>query len=287
MLEFFAVAGSVMVADVISPTPLPSGGGGIARASVNFKPHLELWLETLRDEYEREVARSPLERGVLMGEERFLDTCFKFSASDGLVVSGTNAAVGPLQLLDVDRRDFDIGGVTATASSARKSVRERAYEAVTRGNLLENRLATLLANRFRQPRQKTFSFDAAVISTLIETWSRLRADDPNNLGFDEAIKALHLDDRQRRLLESAGARDLRGIAEAIRSTPTIDRYNQDAAERRRVHKEEKRPSPAPAPVRWPISAKDAAAMRKAIAAGLERERSDAPAEPAPRSTRPR
>ncbi len=284
VLENFVVTGFLMLADVISPTPLPSPGS-VKRATINFKSHLELWLETLRDEYEREAARSPLERGVLVGDERFLDTCFQFSASDGLVVSSSNAAVGPLQLLDVNRRDFDIGGVAATASAARKSVRERAYEAVTRGNLLENRLATLLANRRRPPRQRPFAFDAAVVATLIEAWAKLPAGDPTNLAFEAAIEALHLDDRQRRLLESAGARDLRGIAEAIQSTPAIDRYNLRAGERRRMQPERK--GPAPAPVRWPISPRDAAAMRKAIAAGLERDRSGAPDQPVPRPPAPR
>lgn len=283
VLAFFSVAGFVMIAEVISPTPLPFPGS-IARASVNFKSHLELWLETLRDEYEREVARSPLERGVLMGEERFLDTCFAFStANRGLAVSGSNASVGPLQRIRVDRHDFDIGGIIATASSARKTTRERAYEAATRWNLLENRLATLLSNRLRQPRQKAFTFDADVVGTLIEIWARLPAGDPNNLGFDDAIKALHVDDRQRRLLESAGARDLRGIAEAIRSTPVIHRYNEGVRERRSIHKQEKRPGRAPEPVRWPLSTRDATAMLKAIGAGLESERGDAPPKNAPRS----
>ncbi len=272
VLRNFSVAGFLMIADVTSPTPLPFPGS-VKNASVNYKMHLELWLETLRDEYEREVARSPLERGVLLGEERFLDTCFAFgTANGGLAVSASTAQVGPLQRIVVDPHDFDIGGVTAAASSARKTTRERAYEAVTRWNLLESRLATLLSNRLRQPREKRFSFDAAVVEVLIEMWARLPANDPGNLGFDDAIDALRLDERQRRLLESAGARDLRGIAEAIRSTRIIERYNRNAEERRKLHREEKRAGPAPQTVSWPLSGKDAAAMRKAIGDGLERQR---------------
>jgi len=274
VLEFFAVAGFVMIADVISPTPLPFPGA-IARASLNFKTHLELWLETLRDEYEREVSRSPLERGVLIGEDRFLDTCFAFSAIGGLGVSNSNGKVGPLQRFEVDRHDLDIGGITTTASSARKTARERAYEAVTRWNLLENRLATLLSNRRRPPREKLFTIDASVVDMLIDRWARLPANDPGNLTFDQAIEALHLDDRQRRQLERAGVRDLRGIAETIRSAPVIERYNEGAREQLRIRKEEKRPGPGPDPVPWPITTKDAAALRKAIGAGLERERAAA------------
>jgi len=272
VLRNFSVAGFVMIADVVSPTPLPFPGS-VRNASVNYKMHLELWLETLRDEYERAVARSPLERGILIGEERFLDTCFAFSsANGGLAVSGSNAQLGPLLRIEVDRADFDIGGVTSTASSARKTTRERAYEAVTRWNLLENRLAALLSNRLRQPRDKAFGFDAAVVDLLLEAWARLPAGDPANLAFDAAVAALHLDDRQRGLLERVGARDLRGIAEAIRSTTTIERYNRDTDERRRLHKEQKRPGPVPEPVPWPLTTSDAAALREAIRSGLERGR---------------
>jgi hypothetical protein len=70
----------VLLTDVISPSKDPlvlktTGPFGIA-----FKLMLELWLETQRDEYERDAARSPLERGVLLGEDRVLDTCFTLAA---------------------------------------------------------------------------------------------------------------------------------------------------------------------------------------------------------------
>ena len=42
----------------------------------NYKHFLEVWIDTLVDEYERESSRSPLDRGILFGENRFLDTCF-------------------------------------------------------------------------------------------------------------------------------------------------------------------------------------------------------------------
>ena len=284
VLEQFWVTGALIIqAEVVSPRPFP---GSVVSAFLNFKHMLELWLETLRDEYERDVARSPLERGVLLGEVRTLDTCFAFSAN-GLGVSGSQSSVSPLQRIEVDRHEFDIGGVTATASSARRSARERAYEAVTRGNLLENRLATILGNRARPPRQKPFAFDAAVIGTLIEVWARLPEGDPNNLPFDDAMRALHLEERHRRLLQATRARDLRGIAEALRNAPAVDRYNDRARERRRLHKEKRRPGTAPELVAAALSGKDAAAIRAAIGAALERERSSPPPKSAPRSRTPR
>ena len=63
----------LVVASVVSP----GASAGVAqRGSANYKHFLEAWLDTLRDEYQREASRSPLERGVLFGENRFLDTCF-------------------------------------------------------------------------------------------------------------------------------------------------------------------------------------------------------------------
>jgi len=60
----------LLVATVMSPS---AQAGVAARGNVNYKHMLEVWLDTLRDEYERESARSPLERCVLFGENRFLD----------------------------------------------------------------------------------------------------------------------------------------------------------------------------------------------------------------------
>jgi hypothetical protein len=76
VLAGFLINPVVLLTDVISPSKDPlvlktTGPFGIA-----FKLMLELWLETQRDEYERDAARSPLERGVLLGEDRVLDTCF-------------------------------------------------------------------------------------------------------------------------------------------------------------------------------------------------------------------
>ena len=85
---------SLIVAAVVSPG---ASAGVSQRGSANYKHMLEVWLDTLRDEYEREAARSPLERGVLFGENRFLDTCFAFSPDNGaLVVTGSTATVSPL-----------------------------------------------------------------------------------------------------------------------------------------------------------------------------------------------
>ncbi|MCG3202045.1 MAG: hypothetical protein NFCOHLIN_01918 [Gammaproteobacteria bacterium] len=272
VLEQWVIAGSgLMLVDVVSPTPLPFAGS-VKRATINYKHLLEIWLETLRDEYDREVQRSPLERGVLLGEERVLDTCFTFAAAGGPAVSGSSASVTPLFPIDIDPGEFDLGGVTATASSARAAARERAWESVTRWNLLENRLATLLANRRTLGKRPLGLDDPRIVDAFIEAWAGLRAGDPRNLDFAAATKALHLGEAHRRALKAAGASDLRGIARAIKHAPDIDRYNERLRQRRALHKGERAKAAAAAdPVKLALSVREAAEMRKAIGAGLAGE----------------
>ena len=268
---------NTVVAEVI--TPARSIIEGVKRAFVNFKHLLELWLETQRDEYERDAARSPLERGILLGEDRTLDTCFAFAQAGGPQVTSTSASVTPLFVVDVDPRDFDLGGITTAASSIRSDVRQRAYEAVTRGNLLEQRLAVLLSNRrtFRRPRDFSLS-DQRVVGLLIEIWSKLGPDDQRNLDFEAAVAALHLGEQHRRLLKAAGATDLGSIAQAIKDARRIASYNDRVQQLRKARKGERPEGPLPEPIQAGISPQSAAAMRKVIGEGLERERSKQPAE---------
>jgi hypothetical protein len=274
ILSGWVVSGNNAIADVVSPTRT-SGGVISVFFGVNYKHWLEVWKETLIDEYEREAARSPLERGILLGEDRTLDTCFEFVQGGGPVVSSSSASVTPLFRVDVDRGDFDLGGITADASSASADTRQRAFETATRWNLLDERLAVLLSNRRRSPGKDLTLDDPRVVSVLIELWAKLREDDPRNISFDDAVDALHLGDEHRRLLKSARATDLRSIAQAIKAAPDLARYNDRVRQLRREQREERGEGPLPEPVRAPISPAAAEAIRRAIGEGLEQERSSA------------
>lgn len=261
----------LVLASVVSPKAgLPVGL--VKRGLVNYKHMLEIWRETLIDEYERNVARSPLERGVLVGEDRMLDTCFAFSAAGAPVVSGSTSSVSALEFVDVDAADFDLGGVTSTASAARSSVRTRALEAATRWNLLEGRLATLLANLRRGPKRRPLRLDdPRLVNLLLRRWSRLGGDDPRNLAFDAAVSALHLDKAQRGQLKAAGASDLAGIAQAILAAPDVERYNVQAKLLQATYEAEKVRGQLPEPIEGALSAKDAELLRQTIGDGLHKD----------------
>jgi hypothetical protein len=271
VLAGFLINPVVLLTDVISPSKDPlvlktTGTFGIA-----FKLMLELWLETQRDEYERDAARSPLERGVLLGEDRVLDTCFTLAAASAPKVSSSTTSVTPLSLIDVDPKDVDLGGVPPVASSIRSDARQRAYEAVTRGNLLEERLAVLLSNRRATP-GKDFSLDdLRVVGVLLELWAKLGPGDPRNLDFQAAVESLHLGDAHRRALKAAGATDLRSIAQAIKDAPVLARYNDRVRQLRKDRNLDR--GEGPQPIKSTVPPEAATAMRQAIGEGLERERS--------------
>ena len=66
----------------MSPTSM---SGNIVPYTANYKHFLEVWLDTLYDEYEQEFVRSPLQGDTLLGENRSLQTCFSISGTDEVV----------------------------------------------------------------------------------------------------------------------------------------------------------------------------------------------------------
>jgi hypothetical protein len=245
--------------EVVSPNPAQNITA-FSTADVIYKHPLELWLDTLRDEYEQDVARSPLERGVLLGENRTLDTCFTFS-EDGLALSNSSASVTPLIPLDINPADIDIGGVLENAVPT-QDVRARAVATITRWNAMERQLATILNNRRVFPKRPPKLSDPRVVGVLIERWAKLAPQDPRNLDFDTAVAALGLSAENRRRLRSAGATDLRSIAATLQSAPTVERFNNELERRQKLNP--KRKSPAK-PLTFPISSAKSEEMRRAIA----------------------
>jgi hypothetical protein len=255
----------IVEAIVLSPHANP---GVEKHGSVNYKAFIEIWLELLREEYEQEVARSPVERGVLLGENRFLKTCFATGGEDGTVVTDSSSSTGPLVRVPINVGVIDVGGVKVTQTT---NVRDRAVETVTRWNALEQQLGTLLTQEKTLPDEPVKASEPHVLKVLIDRWSKLSADDERNFGFDRAADLLGLDDAQRRRLKAAGATDLRTIAKALKASPEIRRHNTDVKRVTKALKDEKRvvvPETLSA-----LAEKDEGEIQAAIAAALERDTS--------------
>lgn len=260
----------LLVASVVSP----SAQAGVAtRGNVNYKHMLEVWLDTLRDEYERESARSPLERGVLFGENRFLDTCFAFGGEGGLTVTSSNASVSPLFRVPLHEGLFDIGGVK-TLSAQTASTRTRALETVTRWNAIEKQVSSLLSNN-TAPSVETplVPNDPKVLGVFVDAIRKLPAGDARNVDVNQAAKLLQLNESQLRLLKATGAQTIADVAAVLKAAPDVERYNADVSRLPAPPKEGKGKAAALSPVRpdpivFGVTAKDSADILETIGKAL-------------------
>ncbi len=256
---------SLVVASVVSPG---ASAGVAARGRANYKHFLEVWLDTLRDEYEREASRSPLERGALFGENRLLDTCFGRNEAGATVVTKSNSSVSPLFRVAFPPGLFDIGGFKTLSASQNTSTRSRALETTTRWNAIERQVTNLLSNSSKLPETPLAANDPKVLGVLVDIWRKLPADDPRNLEFEKAASLLKLGDAQRRLLKSAGATNLAGIAAVLHEAPRIDRQNAEVQKIRTLFRNRKIEGPLPDPIKFSVTPKDGAAILGAIGTGL-------------------
>jgi hypothetical protein len=257
-------------AHVLSPT---SASGNVARTRANYKTLLELWLDTLYDEYETELAKSPLERGVLLGENRILDTCFTVSGDDELEVGESSSSTTPLVPVDIDLGRFDVGAIDlATARAARgrggAGVRTQAVSTITRWASLERQVVGLLDSRTDLPHRPMRLDDPGIMRVLLDRWSKLAPDDSRNLGFDEAADMLRLSGAERRRLKAAGVTDLRGIARALMAAPVYERQNRGVAALSNALKGRRGKEAPIQPVEFALSGRVSDEVRRAIGAGL-------------------
>ncbi len=257
---------NLVVANVVSPSNLVGVSGS---GHANYKHMLEVWLDTLRDEYEIEVSRSPLERGFLFGENRFLHTCLAGTGEgETLEVTSSDADVGPLIRVPFTRGTFDIGGVKSLSSGQGASIRSQAVATVTRWNALEAKVTGLLANDASLEEVALTGDSPEITRILIDVWRKLQIDDPRNLGFEESATLLGLNDKQRKMLQGAGATNLAGIASLIALAPDLELHNVEAQKVRDHFKGKRIESPPPDLVKGALSVKDSAAMVQAIGRAL-------------------
>ena len=255
---------SLVQAHVVSPT---SASGVVDQHAANYKHFFEVWLDTLYDEYDRELIRSPLERGILLGENRNLQTCFALSGGDEVVVDDFTSSTTPLTPVDIDLGRFDVGAFDVAVAEATRgggNTRSRALSTITRWNSLERQVTGLLETRRNLPERPNGLDDPGIFRVLLDRWSKLRPDDARNLPFDAAAKLVGLSAEQREKLQKAGVRDLRGIARALQAAPIYESQNASAAALRRNLERRGSDVPPPANVDFGLSTRDGEAVLKAI-----------------------
>lgn len=267
VIETWALRSSQVVeALVVSPSRTP---GGDVRGGVNYKHILELWLETLEDEYEQEVARSPLERGVLLGENRHLVTCFAPQAEGGMLVTTSSSSVSPLFPVDLSVGDaVNTNPARGRRARTTRTVRSQAIDTITQWDAVERQAVAVLNSRTDFPETPVKLGDPRIRRVLLDRWEKLSPDDPRNLDFGKAADALALSSEQRALLRESGANDLRSIAHALKVAPEVERQNREIQRIRKILEDRKSGITPPDPLHFSISPNQGQAIEKSIASAL-------------------
>jgi len=267
----FRLASQIIEAFVASPSSI---SGQASAANINYKHMLEIWLETLRAEYEEELNRSPLERGSILHDRRNLETCFAPNDDGVLEVSGftsTGFGTNPAPL------NFNPGDTNINVTNSFSSDRSRALQTITKWNTLEQRLSTFVYNLQEFPEGDARLDDPKIVDILIDRWGRLAPNDERNIKFKAAAKILRLKPELANLLEKAGAKTIRDAAQILNAAPEIEKQNKDVnnflahfktdkavfARRRIVFT-------PPEPVEFGVSGEQALQLRRAIGRGLQK-----------------
>ena len=207
------------------PTPFRTPIEGIQVEGFAYKPATEVRREMLLDEYLTDLARSPLERGVVTTRSTRLRACFRTAdARTNVAMSeaGTTAVGQVAFRSELDHR--------APRTPHRPVADLDMVAAVTRWNTLEHQLHDWVA-RLPEAEQQALSLDSpGVLAILLHRWSKWRHDDPRNLSLDDVAAGLRLSASHVASLKAAGATDLRSMARALLNAGTSARLKRDMEE---------------------------------------------------------
>lgn len=231
-----------------------------------YKEFTEVYLEMQTAKHEAALARSPLERGIVLAQDTILKSCF--------ATAGGTAPAGPLTLTEgpdeVAEFRPDLSAVPPereTGAFGPSHIRHR------RNAMRWNHVQAEFARHASGPDLPSRPFrpdDPAMVRMLLESWAELAVDDPLNLPLEEAVTMLGLGPEQQRAVREAGATDLRGVARMVLAAPRLDRENREMELLRRGLSEAQLCAMKWEPTPLPLPLEGAAEVRERIAAELGR-----------------
>jgi hypothetical protein len=202
-----------------------------------------------------------------------LTTCFAPNNEGAFEVSSsttTGFGSSPVPI------DFPVGDTRINVAPSLTSVRSKALQTITKWNTLEQRLSTFLYNLQELPEGDPRLDHPKLVDILINRWGCLAPNDERNISFKTAAKLLDLKSEHIRLLERAGAKTLRDVAQILNAAPEIEKQNTEViAFRTQVKSGEgvfarrRMVLSPPEPVEFAISSQQALDIRKAIGQGLQ------------------
>jgi hypothetical protein len=249
-------------------------------AEMVYKRREEVWLEMLRDEYETELARSPLERGLVVSMSLSLFACRLIGKLNFPIPPASTLALSQDELWQVPSMVDFTPYLTGVAAAAPQHLpgRDRYRAAVMAWNTLSSQV---------QPdRKKELRFDdPRMVDLILATAVYLGPDDPANQSLDAIAALAGLPSEGLLSLKAAGVNDLHALATVVRFAPSAERRNRPREAKRtppsaggcnllrrflqRRSGPEARREPVAAPAPLPVTSAQASELRTALGAALQ------------------
>jgi hypothetical protein len=186
---------------------------------VPYKWVQDVWLEAAQYEYEAELARSPLERGTLLVDDREVDICAAVDAEGA--ISDVTTTVPPAPSIGV------LGPVDGTAvtrpwdAALSRDPRSRGRAMATAWGMAEARLGSRLSGAGRAA---SLSFqEVRAMDLFLRRSARLESADRRNLPLAELGKRLGLSAQSLEQLKVAEVTNLASLAKALLAALEVER----------------------------------------------------------------
>lgn len=195
--------------------------------TILYKTMHEVWLEMRRAEYEEALARSPLERGLVMTFDTRLHACVGTASSSGDFSHERDAP----RIIDFEpNRHQATGGL-------RLLTREFDASPIHTWDDLDEQLRLHLNSTDSVVPMAVTLDNPRVVRLLLSRLEALHQDDPRNLSLDAAAEFFGLDKGSIKALRATGACDLRSVAEVLNAAMNDVRDECRASREKRAREE--------------------------------------------------
>jgi hypothetical protein len=204
---------------------------------VPYKWVQDVWLEAAWYDYETELAKSPLERGTLLLDDRGLDICVKMDA-EGVISDVTTTLPAPRPNTLLPPLSIPPKGIKPRRLDRLTETRAKGRRAVMEWGLLERLLGNAAARPGDAAGHVTFR-DPRLVDLFLRRAARLAATDARNQRLANVATRLGFSAAQTKALAAAGVTNLSTLASAIlaaRDAARLDRARQALGQGARLNR---------------------------------------------------
>jgi hypothetical protein len=189
---------------------------------VPYKWVQDIWMEAAQYDYEAELAKSPLERGTILVDDRRVDICADVDAEGTLGEVTTTMPASPATgiLAPVPSatvvRPWDAIAARDPSAKGRLMVSAWAAAEAQLGQKLSGTLVPAPAFTFRHPR---------MLELFLRRAARLDPADPRNLPLNDVARRLRLSSADVQPLKAAGVTNLSSLAALLLVSKDLERMS--------------------------------------------------------------